>query len=283
MSASAISSQPLRDEPLPRTRIMGIINVTPDSFSDGGRFMGVDEALHGARTMVAQGADILDIGGESTRPGAEPVDIGDELERVIPVIEAIRAELPATLSIDTSKPQVMREAIAAGAGMVNDVTALRNEGAMEAVRDLHVPVCVMHMQGDPRTMQSHPRYDDVVAEVRDFLLERVRVCVAAGIDEDKIVIDPGFGFGKTLAHNLSLLAHLDQLVDTGLPVLVGLSRKAMIEKMLGRPVGERATASASLALIAAHKGASIVRVHDVAETADALRLAAWVEQAQQTD
>lgn len=260
-------------------RIMGIINVTPDSFSDGGRFYGVDKALHGARAMLAEGADILDIGGESTRPGAEPVSVDEELERVIPVIEGIRAELPVELAIDTSKPQVMREAVSAGACMVNDVMALRNEGAMETVRDLRVPVCLMHMQGEPRTMQRDPCYQDVVAEVRDFLLERARACVEAGIDRGSLVIDPGFGFGKTLAHNLSLLAHLDQLVATGLPVLVGLSRKSMIAKMLGRQVDERATASAVLALIAVQKGASIVRVHDVAQTADALRVAAKVQQA----
>lgn len=255
---------------------MGILNVTPDSFSDGGRFHHLDSALAGARQMLGEGAAIIDVGGESTRPGAQPVTVVDELDRVLPVIEAIRSELSAIISVDTSKPEVMETAVAAGATMINDVMALRAAGAMETARDLQVPVCLMHMQGLPRTMQEKPRYDDVVSEVREFLLRRIDACVSAGMDGDKLVIDPGFGFGKTLQHNLALLAHLDVLVDTGFPVLVGLSRKSMIAAMLGRPIDGRAAASAALAMIAVQKGAAMVRVHDVAETADALDVAAYV-------
>ncbi len=257
-------------------RIMGILNVTPDSFSDGGRFHHPDAALSGARKMFGDGADVIDVGGESTRPGAQPVAIADELERVVPIVEAIASELSVSISIDTSKPGVMEAAVAAGATMINDVMALRAEGAIETVRDLQVPVCLMHMQGSPRSMQKNPRYDDVVSQVREFLLGRIDACISAGIDENKLIIDPGFGFGKTLQHNLALLAHLDVLVDTGFPVLVGLSRKSMIAAMLGRPMDRRVAASAALALIAVQKGAAIVRVHDVAETADALNVAARV-------
>ncbi len=257
-------------------RIMGILNVTPDSFSDGGRFHHLDAALSGARMMAGDGADIVDVGGESTRPGAQPVGLADELERVVPVIEAIASELSVSISIDTSKPGVMEAAVAAGATMINDVLALRSDGAIETARDLQVPVCLMHMQGLPRSMQNNPCYDDVVSEVREFLLGRIDACVSAGMDEDKIIIDPGFGFGKTLQHNLALLARLDVLVDTGVPVLVGLSRKSMIAAMLGRSMDRRVAASAALAMIAVQKGAAMVRVHDVAETADALNVAACV-------
>lgn len=262
-------------------RIMGILNVTPDSFSDGGRFEHLDAAIAGARKMAEDGALIIDVGGESTRPGAHAVSAADELDRVIPVITAIASELPVTISIDSSKPEVMEAAIDAGATMINDVMALRGEGAMETARDLQVPICLMHMQGSPRSMQKDPKYDDVVSEVREFLLRRVDACVRAGMDEQMIIIDPGFGFGKTLRHNLTLLANLEVLVDTGLPVLVGLSRKAMIAAMLERAVDNRVVASAALALIAAQKGAEIVRVHDVAETADALRVSAWVAAARE--
>ena len=255
---------------------MGILNVTPDSFSDGGQFQRLDAALAGARKMLGEGAAIIDVGGESTRPGAQSVAVTDELERVIPVIEAIESELSVSICIDTSKPEVMETAVAAGAVMINDVMALRAEGAIETARDLQVPVCIMHMQGMPRTMQENPRYDDVVTEVREFLLRRIDACVSAGMGADKLIIDPGFGFGKTLQHNLTLLANLDVLVDTGHPLLVGLSRKSMIAAMLGRPVDRRAVASAALALIAVQKGADIVRVHDVAETADVLNVAARV-------
>ena len=255
---------------------MGILNVTPDSFSDGGRFEHLAAALQGARKMLAEGADIIDVGGESTRPGAQPVAVAGELERVIPVIEAINSELSVGISIDTSKPEVMEAAVGAGASMINDVMALRAEGAIETARDLQVPVCLMHMQGLPRTMQKDPRYEDVVSEVREFLLQRIDACVSAGMDEGKIIIDPGFGFGKTLVHNLTLLANLGVLVRTGFPVLAGLSRKSMIASMLDRAVGSRVAASAALALIAVQKGAALVRVHDVAETADALNVAARV-------
>ena len=261
-------------------RIMGILNITPDSFSDGGRFEGLDAALAGARRMRDEGAAIIDVGGESTRPGAQPVAAAQERARVIPVIEAIESALGIATSIDTSKPEVMEAAVSAGATMINDIMALRVEGAVETARDLNVPVCLMHMQGMPRTMQSSPRYDDVVSEVREFLLGRIDACVAAGMDDSKIIIDPGFGFGKTLEHNLALLANLDVLVDTGYPVLAGLSRKSMIAKMLGRAVDDRVAASAALALIAVQKGASLVRVHDVAETADALAVVARVAAAE---
>jgi len=263
-------------------RIMGVLNVTPDSFSDGGRYERLDSAIAGAREMLAEGADIIDVGGESTRPGAQPMSVASELERVIPVIEAIRGESGVAVSIDTSKPRVMEAAVAAGAGMINDVMALRVEGAIETARDLQVPVCLMHMQGSPRTMQKDPRYGDVVSEVREFLLRRTDVCLAAGLDEKNLIIDPSFGFGKTLRHNLALLAHLEVLVETGFPVLVGLSRKSMIAAMLDRPVEKRVAASAALALIAVQKGARMVRVHDVAETADVLQIAAWVATAGQT-
>lgn len=260
---------------------MGVLNVTPDSFSDGGKFERLDAAIVGARKMHDDGAAIIDVGGESTRPGAQPMSAAAELERVIPVIEAIDNELSVSISIDTSKPEVMEAAVAAGASMINDVMALRVDGAMETARDLQVPVCLMHMQGSPRTMQKDPRYNDVVAEVREFLLRRIDACLSVGMNEEKLIIDPGFGFGKALRHNLALLADLDVLVKTGFPVLVGLSRKSMIATMLGRPVDRRAVASAALALIAVQKGADMVRVHDVAETADALRVAAWVATARE--
>lgn len=265
--------------PVSRARIMGILNVTPDSFSDGGRYFDTGAAVARARVMLAEGADIIDVGGESTRPGAEPVGVGEELERVVPVIEAISSDGCEAISIDTSKPEVMTAAAVAGATMVNDVMALRAHGAIETARDLGVVVCLMHMQGLPRTMQEKPRYDDVVVEVWDFLLARVDACVAAGLDAGRLLIDPGFGFGKTLEHNLTLLANLEVLVDTGIPVVVGLSRKSMIARMLDRPMEQRVAASAALALIAAQKGAAVVRVHDVAETADALSVAAWVSRA----
>ncbi len=285
---SAVEPTPLDralPRPLPRhgvapaARVMGILNVTPDSFSDGGRFMNLDAAIGAAHRMIEEGATIIDVGGESTRPGAEPVSVSEELERVLPVIEGIVGQSSAAVSIDTSKPQVMEAAVRAGAAMINDVMALRAEGAVETARDLGVPVCLMHMQGLPRTMQKNPHYEDVVVEVREFLLRRADACTAAGLDEDRLLIDPGFGFGKTLAHNLTLLANLEALVQTGFPVLVGLSRKSMIGAMLGRPLEQRAAASAVLALIAVQKGAAVVRVHDVAETIDALSVAAWVAQA----
>lgn len=260
--------------------IMGVLNVTPDSFSDGGRFLARDAALARARRMLEEGADLIDIGGESTRPRSRGVSVQEELDRVLPVIEAIGAELPVTISIDTSKPEVMRAAVAAGARMINDVTALRAEGALDTVRALEgVAVCLMHMKGEPRTMQSAPAYEDVVAEVRGFLLERVQACEAHGVERSRLVIDPGFGFGKTVAHNLRLLGRLEALVDTGLPVMVGFSRKSTLGRLLGRDVDERVSGSVATAVIAALKGAAIVRVHDVAPTRDALLVAAAVADA----
>lgn len=251
---------------------MGILNVTPDSFSDGGRFLDPAAALAHARSMVASGADLIDVGGESTRPGAAPADLQVELERVLPVIEALARALPAPVSVDTSKPEVMRAAVRAGAGLINDVRALGAPGALETAAGLGVPVCLMHMRGEPRTMQAAPQYQDVVAEVRGFLARRVEACVAAGIPRARLILDPGFGFGKTLEHNLALLARLGDIADLGLPVLVGISRKSMLGAITGRAVGERLTASVAAALIAAERGASILRVHDVAATVDALKV-----------
>jgi dihydropteroate synthase len=257
---------------LSRTVIMGILNVTPDSFSDGGVFLSSQAALAHARQMAEDGADIIDIGGESTRPGAEAVPLQQELDRVIPVIEAVAAELPIPISIDTSKPEVMRAAVAAGAGLVNDVQALRADGALQAVNDLQVPVCLMHMQGEPRSMQANPTYGDVVSEVRDFLRARMDACIAGGIARERVLIDPGFGFGKTAQHNLELLRRLAELRALGAPILAGLSRKSMIGALLGLPVDQRLPASLALALIAVQNGASIVRVHDVRATRDAVRM-----------
>lgn len=253
---------------------MGILNVTPDSFSDGGRWLGKADAIRHALDMQDAGADIIDVGGESTRPGAEAVPLQQELDRVIPVIETIAPELSVPLSIDTSKPEVMAEAVAAGAGMINDVYALRREGALETAARLGVPVCIMHMQGEPRVMQDNPSYDDVCAEVRGFLLERAQACGRAGIPRDSIVLDPGFGFGKTYEQNIELFRDLPNLVASGYPVLVGVSRKAMIGQITGREAPERVAGSVSAALKAADAGAAIIRVHDVGETVDALKVAA---------
>jgi dihydropteroate synthase len=256
---------------------MGVLNVTPDSFSDGGRWDGRDAALRHAADMIHEGADIIDVGGESTRPGAVAVPEPQELDRVIPIVESLAGEFDVTLSVDTSKAAVMRAAVAAGAGMLNDVYALRQPGALEAAAELDVPVCLMHMQGEPRSMQVAPRYDDVVAEVERFLLERAGVAEAAGVPREHIVIDPGFGFGKSTAHNLALLRALPRLSRAGYPVLAGLSRKRILEALTGRPVEGRLAGSLALALVAARGGASIIRVHDVAETVDVLRVmaAAW--------
>jgi dihydropteroate synthase len=264
-----------------RPLVVGIINVTPDSFSDGGRFSGLDEVIASAEVMAREGADILDVGGESTRPGSRPVAEREELDRVVPVIEALRCRLDVALSVDTSKAAVMRAAVAAGAGMINDVWALRQPGALAAACELDVPVCLVHMRGEPATMQQQPAYADVVREVADFLLDRVLACESAGIDPDDIVIDPGFGFGKQLAHNLQLLRALPELAVAGRPVLVGLSRKALIGTLTGRPVGERLHGSVALAVYAALNGASIVRVHDVGPTVDALRVIDAVARGQQ--
>ena len=255
---------------LSRAIVMGILNVTPDSFSDGGRFDIVERAVEHALQMQEEGADIIDIGGESTRPGAASVSVDEELERVIPVIRAIRQQTSLPISIDTSKPEVMRAAVAEGANMVNDVNALQAKGALEACAGLNVPVCLMHMQGEPRTMQQDPKYDDVVQDVTDFLRQRYLACVDAGIDRASIVIDPGFGFGKTLPHNLSLLNGLESICELELPVLVGISRKSMLGAILDRPVTERLYAGIAAAVIAYQKGARLFRVHDVGPTRDAL-------------
>jgi dihydropteroate synthase len=261
---------------LERPQVMGIVNVTPDSFSDGGHHATVEAAIaHGLR-LVDEGADLLDIGGESTRPGAEPVDEATELARVLPVIEALVARTTVPISIDTTKPGVMRAALAAGAGMVNDVMALRAEGALEAVAASKAAVVLMHMAGEPRTMQQAPAYDDVVGEVHRFLAERVFACEMSGIDKRRIVIDPGFGFGKALEHNLALLAHLKRFTEIGVPVLAGLSRKSSLGQITGRAVGDRVAASVAAHLIAVQNGAMLVRVHDVAATVDALKVWAAV-------
>jgi dihydropteroate synthase len=257
---------------LDRPRIMGILNVTPDSFSDGGHYLGESEAVEHALTMQEEGADIIDVGGESTRPGAESVPLQQELDRVIPVIEAIAPQLSVPISIDTSKPEVMRAAIAAGAGMINDVCALRQDGAVAAAAELAVPVCLMHMQGEPRMMQDNPAYDDVGKEVLHFLLEQAMVCNLNGISQSNIVVDPGFGFGKTLQQNIDLFHALPGLVAAGYPVLVGVSRKAMIGQLTGKDLSERMPGSVVAAGLAVMAGAAIVRVHDVAETRDALNI-----------
>ena len=257
---------------LSRTAIMGILNVTPDSFSDGGIFLARDAAVTHALVMVEEGADIIDVGGESTRPGAQAVSVQEELDRVIPVIEAIARAVPVPISIDTSKPEVMRAAVAAGAGLINDVRALRATDALQTAAALDVPVCLMHMQGEPRSMQHHPVYTDVVVEVRDFLRERIETCVAAGISRDRIIVDPGFGFGKTAEHNLELLRRLGELRVLGAPILAGLSRKSMIGALLGLPVAQRLHASVALALIAVQNGATMLRVHDVRATCEAIRM-----------
>jgi dihydropteroate synthase len=262
---------------LTRARVMGILNVTPDSFSDGGDFVTREAALRHARQMVADGADLIDVGGESTRPGAPPVSVAEELDRVIPVIEALASELAVPVSVDTSKPEVMRAAVAAGAGLINDVAALRRPGALAAAAALRVPVCLMHMQGEPGTMQQDPAYGDVVAEVAAFLAGRLAACEAAGIPRERLLVDPGFGFGKTLAHNLALLRGLPRLASLGVPVLAGLSRKSMIGALLGGvPVGERLHGSVAAAVLAVERGAAIVRVHDVGPTVQALRIVAAV-------
>ena len=263
---------------LDRPRVMGIVNVTPDSFSDGGQHATVDAAVAHALQLAAEGADILDVGGESTRPGADDVPVEEELRRVVPVIERLARETTLPISVDTSKPEVMRAAVQAGAGMINDVYALRRDGALDAAAALGVPVVLMHMQGEPRSMQEAPVYDDVVAEVHRFLAERVFAAEMAGIDKRRIVVDPGFGFGKASAHNLALLARLDHFASLGVPLLAGLSRKRTIGEITGREApGERVHGSVAAHLIAAQRGARIVRVHDVAATVDALKVLQAVE------
>jgi dihydropteroate synthase len=264
---------------LSRPQVMGILNVTPDSFSDGGVFFAPEAALDHAREMVAAGAAIIDVGGESTRPGAAPVALQEELRRVIPVIEALCDTLPVPVSIDTRNPAVMQAAVAAGAGMINDVNALQAPGALEMATSLGVPVCLMHMQGLPGTMQDNPEYADVVTEVRQFLADRANACLAAGMARERILLDPGFGFGKTTRHNLLLLQQLDGLVAEGYPVLVGLSRKSLIGKVLGLPVDERLYPGLALAVLAVWQGAAIVRTHDVRATREAVDMCHAVSRA----
>ena len=257
-------------------RVMGVLNVTPDSFSDGGRFARLPLALERAREMVAEGAAIIDVGGESARPGALPVGVEEELRRVLPVVEALAAELPVPISVDTGTPKVIREAVAVGAGLVNDVRALRVPGALEAAAAAGVPVCLMHMQGEPGTMQASPRYDDVVGEVVRFLEERVAACEAQGIPRSRILLDPGFGFGKTLEHNLRLLHRLDRVAAVGLPVLVGMSRKSMFGALLDAPVHRRLYGGLAAAVVAVMRGARVVRTHDVRATVEALAVVSAV-------
>ncbi len=259
--------------PLSRPLVMGVLNVTPDSFSDGGAFVSPETAIRQAQRLVAEGADIIDIGGESTRPGSQPVSVQEELDRVLPVLEAVSTRLDVPVSVDTCKPAVMSAAASAGAGLLNDVYGLRAEGAVQAAAATGLPVCLMHMQGEPRTMQHDPRYAEVVDEVREFLLERVRACEAAGIPRERLILDPGFGFGKTLDHNYRLLGRLDEITGLGMPVLVGMSRKSMLGGVTGRPLDQRLAGGLAAAVVAVTRGARIVRTHDVAPMVDALRVA----------
>ncbi|MDE0855371.1 MAG: dihydropteroate synthase [Nevskia sp.] len=274
---------PSRTLDLGTPRVMGVLNVTPDSFSDGGRHAGVEAALQHARLMVAQGAAIIDVGGESTRPGAAPVAEQEELERVVPVVERIRRELDCVVSVDTMKAAVMDAACAAGAELVNDVYALRAPGAIEAVRRHRAAVCLMHMQGQPRDMQREPHYDDVLGEVTAFLAQRASACEAAGIAATGIVLDPGIGFGKTDAHNLRLLSRLDMLAGLGRPLLIGVSRKSMFGRLLGLPLEERLSPGLATAAVAVWQGARIVRAHDVAATTGALKIIDKILQARMTE
>lgn len=258
---------------LTQPQVMGILNVTPDSFSDGGHFFSVDAAVQHALTMVEEGAAIIDVGGESTRPGAAAVGVQEELDRVLPVIEALRGKISVPISIDTRKPEVMRAALAAGAGLINDVTALRAPEALQIAAQAHVPVCLMHMLGEPHSMQASPVYQDVVGEVKAFLAQRIAACMAAGIARDQLIIDPGFGFGKTLQHNLTLLRRLDEFKALGVPLLIGVSRKSMIGALLGGAAPlQRVYAGTALAMVALCKGASLIRTHDVRATSDVIKM-----------
>lgn len=258
--------------------VMGILNVTPDSFSDGGQFTSVDTALEHASDMMSYGVDIIDIGGESTRPGADPVSASEEQDRVLPVIEAILSEFSMPVSIDTSKPEVITAAVNAGAVMINDVRALTEPGALEAAAQCDVPVCLMHMQGQPENMQNAPEYEDVITDVADYLRDRMKHAVAAGIKAGQIILDPGFGFGKSTRHNFSLLKDLSRLTELNCPLLVGLSRKSMIDAIINKPAEQRVSASIALAVMAAERGANILRVHDVAATVDALAMVKALQQ-----
>lgn len=264
---------------LSQPKVMGILNITPDSFSDGGIYNAFDEALHHAEKMLQSGATIIDIGGESTRPNAKPVSVQEELDRVIPVVEAISKRLDAIISVDTSTPEVMLESAKVGAGLINDVRSLQREGALAAAKKTMLPICLMHMRGDPSNMQQQTSYINVVDEVKHFLLERVTECQRAGISKDNIILDPGFGFAKNLDQNLLLFRHMDQLLNLNFPLLVGVSRKTMIGQVLNKEVTQRLYGSLALAALAITKGASIVRVHDVAETVDIIKMINAVESA----
>ena len=268
---------------LSRPVVMGIINVTPDSFSDGaslyrGSNLDIERAMTRAREMVASGAAILDIGGESTRPGASPVSVNEEMDRVLPLVARIAAELETVISVDTSTPALMREAANAGAGLLNDVRALTREGALEAAAAANVPICLMHMQGEPGSMQVAPHYDDVVEDVCEYLQSRIASCERQGIARNRLLLDPGFGFGKSVTHNLKLLRELPRLAAIGLPLVVSLSRKSLIGKLLGREVGQRLPASLALAVLAAQRGAAVIRTHDVAATVDAVSMLMALEE-----
>jgi dihydropteroate synthase len=262
------SSQSITNSP----QVMGILNVTPDSFSDGGKFATFDKALAQVEQMILDGADIIDIGGESTRPGAVDVSEEDELARVIPLLKAIKSNFDIKVSIDTSKAEVMSQAIAHGADIINDVRALQNEGCLAVLAQSEVPVCLMHMQGLPRSMQDDPQYNEVIGDIKQFFIDRIRVCEQAGIKRERLILDPGFGFGKTLEQNYQLLAQLNQFNDLGLPLLSGTSRKSMIGNLLARDIDERLAGSIATAIIAAQQNASIIRVHDIKETVDALKV-----------
>ena len=270
-----------RELDLSRTQVMGILNITPDSFSDGGRYNQMDAALLRVEQMLAAGAALIDVGGESTRPGAAVVSVQQEVDRVVPMVEAISQRFDAVISIDTSTPEVMRGSAAVGAGLINDIRALQRPGAMQAAVDTGLAVCLMHMQGDPQTMQQAPLYASVLEEVNAFLEQRVQACLEAGIERGKLILDPGFGFGKSLQHNLELFAAMQQVRPLDLPLLVGVSRKSMIGQALDRPVDQRLSGGLALATLAVAKGARIIRVHDVAETVDAVRMAEAVLAAEQ--
>lgn len=262
-----------RELDLSHTHVMGILNTTPDSFSDGGQYQQLEAALRHVERMLEEGATLIDVGGESTRPGADPVSVDQELQRVVPVVEAIKARFDTIVSIDTSTPEVMRESAAVGAGLINDVRALLRPGALAAAAQSGLPVCLMHMRGEPKSMQDAPLYESILTEVGRFLTERVEACEGAGIARDRLLLDPGFGFGKTLEHNLELFAHMHLLQPSGLPLLVGVSRKSMIGQLLDRPVDQRLAGGLALATLAVARGARIIRVHDVAATVDAVRMA----------
>ncbi len=259
-------------------KVMGILNTTPDSFSDGGSFNTLNTAFAQAQRMIGEGADIIDVGGESTRPGAANVSLAEELDRVVPVIEKIKSSCDISISVDTSKPEVMREALIAGVDMINDIRALQEPEALEVCAQSDIPICIMHMQGQPRLMQVKPEYTDIIKEVRQFFNDRIKACVDAGIDKSRLILDPGFGFGKTLEHNLELLANLNKFQSFGLPLLVGLSNKSMIGLLLDNaPVNDRLVGSLSAAVIASMKGSAIIRVHDVKATKDAIKVVEGVK------